>query len=955
MKHNFPNLIKFVLIAVISQSAIAGTQLQIDYSLTHQEIDNFGASDAWSINPLIKKWQSEGKQDEIEQLADYLFSVESGIGLSAWRFNIGAGSSEQGTASNISDSNRRAELLFSSANASVDATKQLGQIAFLQEAHERGVTDFVAFVNSPPVWATKNGLAHPNDGSGVGSTNLADDQLENFAEFLTKVVGYLRGPLVNVPVNHLSPINEPTWSWQGKTQEGNRYNVEDMKAVYLATYNALQEAGLSDDVKLDGAEVVEYTAALSDDYKIEFNGSTYSGGMNGEGEGSYKNYIDEFLGDSEQREILGNKLSMHGYFSDAWADRMGELRDITWENVNEASPGAKLWMSEVCILGDSGNVREFTGSGWDVSDMEYALHVGKMLHRDLTRLNVSGWHWWLGVTPYNYKDGLLKIDSSFDADTLQTSKVLWSLGQFSRFIRPGYLRIDLPDIDDLEGLMASAYRSPDNSRLIVVIINADESEQMVSLEINDLPNNIDLEEFDIYTTSNAHDLEHTGSITSNSEVNISAQSITTLVADLTVTSNLIELPNTVEAENYSSYFDTSSGNQGSALYNDDVDIQHTEDIQGEYNIGWIDDGEWLAYQVNVPSSGYYQIDLRVAAKSDGGSLKVQFADEDKTALIDITSTGGWQNWETITLAQATYLQAGEQEMRIQVENGGFNINYLEVSTAEQKQNISIGKSTEQSSMGWSGDSSRAVDANTNGQYSHNSVTHTLSEAEAWWQVDLGELYDIETINIWNRTDCCTSRLSEYYVLVSDHAFDSDDLAISKTQTNVKAFYFDSTAGSPTQLVANTSGRYVRVQLVGNNPLSLAEVEVFGTTATRLAESSADDGNIATNVLDNNLDTRWSAQGEGQWLELDIGQVQKIKGVEIAFFRGDQRTSQFSIEISDDGNNWSSVINNAESAGNSLMLEAFTFDTINARYIRYVGNGNSSNNWNSLTEFAVITE
>jgi O-glycosyl hydrolase len=91
-----------VLAAVLFPArALAETQLNVTYDHTHQRIDGFGASDAWSIDPIIKKWELEGKQDDIEALADLLFSIESGIGLSAWRFNIGAGSVEQGADSNI--------------------------------------------------------------------------------------------------------------------------------------------------------------------------------------------------------------------------------------------------------------------------------------------------------------------------------------------------------------------------------------------------------------------------------------------------------------------------------------------------------------------------------------------------------------------------------------------------------------------------------------------------------------------------------------------------------------------------------------------------------------------------------------------------------------------------------------------------------------------------------------
>lgn len=666
-------LFPVALFTLCSLDAFAQTQVQFDYNDSRQTIDNFGASDAWSINPTIKKWAAENKQSDIETLADYLFSTDKGIGLSAWRFNIGAGSAEQGSDSIISDSKRRAELLFSSATASVDKSKQTGQIRFLQEAHERGVTDFIAFSNSPPVWATKNGLAHPNNGSGIGSTNLDPDQTENFGKFLANVVQYLRGPDVGVPVNHISPMNEATWSWQGKTQEGNRYNIDDMKSVYRATYNALNDANLVGSVSVDGAEVVEYTAALSDQSKIEFDGSVYTSGMNSKGEGLYKNYIDELLGDNEFKGILDNKISMHGYFSDAWSDRMGELRDITWDNLNEVSPGARVWMSEVAILGGTGNVRSFGGNGWDVNDMDYALHVGKIMHRDLTRLNASAWHWWLGVTPYNYKDGLIKIDSSLEASTVQTSKILWTVGQFSRFVRPGYQRIHLPNVDDLNGLMASAYRAPDDSRLVVVLINASDSASAITLDINSLPEDKNLSDFDVYATNSAYDLTSIGNVTLGSEYSVPANSIVTLVADLT---DSVSAPKTVHMKkrNAQSYAidGNNNGDDGQNVY---LYASNPNNVNQQWNE--LDRGEgYVSYQkVNTD----YCLD-----GNRGG------ANGQSVYLWTCSENNQNQHWKKVYVSADTYRleKRNAPEYAIDGNHGGDNLQdiYLwKIGTTNQNQ------------------------------------------------------------------------------------------------------------------------------------------------------------------------------------------------------------------------------------------------------------------------------
>jgi hypothetical protein len=67
-----------------------------------------------------------------------------GIGLSLWRFNIGAGTAEQGAASGIKDEWRRAES-FLNNDGTYNWDKQAGQVWFLKAAKERGVNEFLAF------------------------------------------------------------------------------------------------------------------------------------------------------------------------------------------------------------------------------------------------------------------------------------------------------------------------------------------------------------------------------------------------------------------------------------------------------------------------------------------------------------------------------------------------------------------------------------------------------------------------------------------------------------------------------------------------------------------------------------------------------------------------------------------------------------------------------------------
>jgi len=115
-------------------------------------------------------------------------------------------------------------------------------------------------------------------------------------------------------------------------------------------------------------------------------------------------------------------------------------------------------------------------------------------------------------------------------------------------------------------------------------------------------------------------------------------------------------------------------------------------------------------------------------------------------------------------------------------------------------------------------------------------------------------------------------------------------------------------------------------------------------------ASADDGNGPERTLDGDLSTRWSASGDGAWATYDYGQKVKFDAVKIAFHKGDSRATIFDIEVSEDGQNWTKVLTNARSSGQSSELERFDFDEVSAQYIKYVGHGNTSNKWTSVTEF-----
>jgi unsaturated chondroitin disaccharide hydrolase len=116
-------------------------------------------------------------------------------------------------------------------------------------------------------------------------------------------------------------------------------------------------------------------------------------------------------------------------------------------------------------------------------------------------------------------------------------------------------------------------------------------------------------------------------------------------------------------------------------------------------------------------------------------------------------------------------------------------------------------------------------------------------------------------------------------------------------------------------------------------------------------ASADDGNVAANTLDGDHTTRWSALGSGQWIELDFGKPTLVAKVSLAFHMGDSRAARFRIETSTDAATWSPAAA-ALSSGRTSGPETFDVPDREARYVRIVGDGNSRNAWNRITEVDV---
>ena len=125
------------------------------------------------------------------------------------------------------------------------------------------------------------------------------------------------------------------------------------------------------------------------------------------------------------------------------------------------------------------------------------------------------------------------------------------------------------------------------------------------------------------------------------------------------------VPGRVEAEDYFA----QSG----------IQLENTTDDGGGRNVGFLDNGDFMDYFVNVAEAGVYQVDFRTAAESEIGGVELQLIDENGNAIslenLSFPATGGWQTWATTTAS--VNLPAGQLQLRVLIKQPLFNINWFE--------------------------------------------------------------------------------------------------------------------------------------------------------------------------------------------------------------------------------------------------------------------------------------
>ena len=91
------------------------------------------------------------------------------------------------------------------------------------------------------------------------------------------------------------------------------------------------------------------------------------------------------------------------------------------------------------------------------------------------------------------------------------------------------------------------------------------------------------------------------------------------------------------------------------------------------------------------------------------------------------------------------------------------------------------------------------------------------------------------------------------------------------------------------------------------------------------------------TIDQNMGTRWAADGAGQWIQYDLGTVQTLTGVEIAWYQGHLTQTPFGLRASEDGVTWQDLYQ-GQSSGTTTAFERIRTGPVQTRYVQIVGQG-----------------
>ncbi|WP_366348672.1 RICIN domain-containing protein [Paenibacillus amylolyticus] len=473
-----------------------------------------------------------------------------------------------------------------------DWNADANQRYMLQAAKAQGVNVIEAFANSAPYWMTISGNV---SGSANGGNNLKPDYYDDFADYLTEVVKHFRDNW-GITFDSVTPLNEPisTWWKQGNDQEGMHFDRADQNTILSQLQASLNAKGLS--TKLSAPE--EYSI---DDTNVSFN--------------SYSNAVKSAI----------TQINTHTY----GGSNRTALRNTA------TSAGKHLWTSEY-------------GDG-DAS----GLTMSRTILKDIRNMGASGWVYWQAVDSADGWGFFKNVLNNTQTTSYTVNQKYYVMGNYSKFIRPGYKIIGMSDANTLAAYDAAS------GKVVLVTTNSDSTDTTVTYDLSRFTNTGTSAQ--VYRTSSTEKLQQL------TNISVQNKTFTATAKANSVTTYVISGANYNGSTGYEAgaIYKLINRNSGLAL-----DVNGASSTGGATIIQWNDNGaanqQW---KLESAGNGYYNIrnvgsglllDVN-SSSTQGGAALIQWQD----------NGGNNQQWLPIDVGGYVVLANRNSGLTVDINQGSL--------------------------------------------------------------------------------------------------------------------------------------------------------------------------------------------------------------------------------------------------------------------------------------------
>ncbi|KAI2602154.1 glycoside hydrolase family 30 protein [Hypoxylon sp. NC1633] len=418
----------------------SGSAVTVNLGQKYQTIDGFGCSEAFQRAVQMSKLTEAQQQYAL----DLLFSTTNGAGLSILRNGIGS-SPDMSSDHMVSIQPKSPGGPSSAPNYIWDGSDNK-QLWVSQEAVKRGVKTVYANAWSAPGYMKTNGN-DANGGTlcGVGGASCSSgDWRQAYADYLVQYIKYYLD--ANVTITHLGFVNEP-----------------DLTTSYAS-------------MRMTGSQAADFIKVLGPTLE---KANLSSVGIN----------CCDPEGWNSQASMLSQLVSVDNYISTITA------HSYTSSPGSPLSTRHRVWQTEAADLNGAWQGAWYSGGGAG-EGMTWANNI----YTAVVNANASGYLYWIGAQTGTTNSKLIRIDG----DTVTPSKRLWAFGQWSRFVRPGAVRVAAAGAPS--GVRSSAFLNADGS-VAVQFINSGGSTVNVQVNVNG-GGTFNLTAASAYVTDNTHDLSN---------------------------------------------------------------------------------------------------------------------------------------------------------------------------------------------------------------------------------------------------------------------------------------------------------------------------------------------------------------------------------------------------------------------------------------------------------------